>query len=308
MRDVLVWQLPQWIVSGVVMGCVYALVAVGLVIVHNVTRILNVAQGAFVMLGAMLTIQFAKWLPLAPAVVAAVVVTVVIGAVTYGILIYPRFEAGLLTLIMLTFGADVIFRTVALILWGPDPLALREFTPGKPLIIGTAVVTRQALWVIGVTALLVMLLQLFFKRSLLGTALRACASNATAARLVGIRPQLMGLVSWMLAAALGAFAGAVIAPVTFATYFMGLELTIRGVVPAVLAGLASPVGAVVGGVVFGIIEAVAAGVYSGLRDVVAFVCLVAILVVRELRTGVLTTHLRARVRAWRMSELARGQQ
>ncbi|MCS7256987.1 MAG: branched-chain amino acid ABC transporter permease, partial [Thermomicrobium sp.] len=306
MRDVLVWQLPQWVVSGVVMGCIYALVAVGLVIVHNVTRILNVAQGAFVMLGAMLTIQFAKWLPLAVAVVAAVVATVAVAAVSYGILIYPRYEAGLLTLIMLTFGADVIFRTIALIVWGPDPLRLREFTPGKPLLLGTAVITRQALWVIGVTALVVLLLQIFFKRSLIGTALRACASNPAAARLVGIRPQLMGLVSWILAAGLGALAGAVIAPVTFATYFMGLELTIRGVVPAVLAGLASPVGAIVGGISFGVIEAVAAGLYSGLRDVVAFVCLVAILLVREMQTGMVSNYLRSRIRRWKVALGARG--
>ncbi len=270
--------LAQYVASGVVVGGVYALIGLGFVIVYGVTRIVNFAQGEFVMLGALLTVTLAgRGLPTPAAVVLAVLAVAALGAALERVAIQPLRGASTLAVLILTIGASIALRGGALLVWGTDPFALAAFSPGPPLHVLGAVVVRQGLWVLGVAGAVFAGLWLFFTRTYAGSVVRACAVNERAARLMGVRTDRVFLGAWALSGALGAVAGAVIAPITYATYDMGLMLGLKGFVAAVLGGMVSPPGAIAGGFLLGIAESLAAGlVSSGYKDAVAFVVLIAI--------------------------------
>ncbi|ACZ40212.1 branched-chain amino acid ABC transporter permease [Sphaerobacter thermophilus] len=274
-------ELPQWIISGITIGGIYALVALGFVTIYSVTRVINIAQGEFVMLGAMLTATLHNRMPLALAILVAVIAVTAIGAGVQRVALYPARRASMVTLIMITIGVDIVLRGIALIIWGTAPYSVRPFTPGPPIIVGPAVITRQALWVIASVIVIVVVTYLFFQRTMAGRALRASAANPVAARLVGIRPERMALLAWAGSAALAALGGAVVAPITFATYSMGLDLGLKGFVAAVAGGLTNPAAAVIGGLLLGVLESVGAGLHSGLQDVIAFAVLLVVLIVRQ---------------------------
>jgi branched-chain amino acid transport system permease protein len=179
--------------------------------------------------------------------------------------------------LILTVGASITLRGLALVGWGTDPLPVAAFSLGPPAVIAGAVVVRQAFWVLALSVVIFAALWWFFARTYPGAAVQACAVNPRAARLMGIRVERVALFAWMLAAGLGAGAGAVIAPITYATYDMGLMLGLKGFVAAVLGGLVSPPGAIVGGFLLGALESLAAGlVSSAYKDAVAFVVLIAV--------------------------------
>jgi len=275
-------QLAQYLASGLVIGGIYALIGLGFVIVFSVTRIVNFAQGEFVMLGALVMVTLhGRGLGLGPAFALTVLAVGALGALVERGAVHPLRRASPLTVLILTIGASISLRGVALIAWGTDPLALPAFSPGPPLVLGGAVVVRQGLWVLAVAALAFAALWFFFTQTYAGAALRACAVNPRAARLMGIRVDRMSLLAWALSGALGAAAGAVIAPITYATYDMGLMLGLKGFVAAVLGGLASPPAAIAGGFLLGVLESVAAGTLSSAyKDAVAFVALIVVCLVQ----------------------------
>ena len=272
-------QLAQYLASGLVVGGVYALIGLGFVIVYRVTRIVNFAQGELVMLGALLTVSGRQLgLSTPTAALAAVVAGAAVGALLERVAIHPVRRAPALTILIVTIGASIAIRGVALVAWGTDPYAVPAFSPGPPLRLLGATMVRQGLWVLAVAAAVFAALGLFFTRTYAGTAVRACAVNTRGARLMGIRVERMWLLSFALSGALGAAAGAVIAPITYATYDMGLLLGLKGFVAAVLAGLVSPAGAVGGGILLGLLESLSAGLLSsGYKDAVAFVVLILLL-------------------------------
>ena len=271
-------QVLQYVLSGLVVGGIYALIGLGFVIVYSVTRVINFAQGEFVMLGALLMVTFGgQGLPLPLAFLLVLLAASGIGALLERVAIHPVRNASVLTLIIITIGASIALRGAALLVWGTDPFALPPFSPGPPLQFGKAIVVRQGLWVLAVALAIFVGLWAFFTRTYLGKALQACAINPRAARLMGIRVDRMSLLAFALAGGLGAAAGIVIAPITYATYDMGLMLGLKGFVAAVLGGLVSPPGAILGGFLLGILESLAAGlVSSGYKDAVAFVILIAL--------------------------------
>jgi branched-chain amino acid transport system permease protein len=270
-------QLPQVAVSGLTLGSIYALVALGFVTIYNVTKVINFAQGDFVMLGALLTVTLAARMPLYLAVPAAVAATALAGLLVQRLALAPARGASELALVIITIGVSTAMRGGALLVWGTDPVPLEAFSRGGEIGLGPVVISRQALWVLGTAALSVTLLRLFFSRSVMGQALRACAVNPMAARLMGIRPDRMSQLSFVIGAGLAALGGAVMAPITFASYDMGLGLGLKGFVAAIVGGLVSPVGAVLGGLLLGILESVAGSVKSALTDITAFVVLLAVL-------------------------------
>ena len=272
-------ELAQYTASGLVVGGVYALIGLGFVIVYGVTRIINFAQGEFVMLGALLMVTFTQaGLPLAAALSLSIAGVAALGALLERVAIHPIVRAPALAVLILTIGASIAIRGTALIVWGTDPAALPAFSAGPPLSVLGATVVRQGLWVLGVAAVVFALLWFFFTRTYAGTAVRACALNARAARLMGIRVDRVFLLAFALSGAIGAVAGAVIAPITYATYDMGLMLGLKGFVAAALGGLVSPPGAIAGGFLLGLLESYAAGlVSSGYKDAVAFIVLIAVL-------------------------------
>lgn len=275
-------QFLQLVLAGLTIGSIYALIAVGFVTIYNVTGIINFAQGEFAMLGAMFVAAYHNLgLGLPLAFTLAVGTVTLVGGLMERLTIYPARAASPITLIIITLGADIVLRGAALLAWGTDPYAVPAFTPGPPLLVGGALLTRQALWVMGTAGALLVLLYLFFEHSFLGKAVRACAVNRTGARLVGISPTRMSLLAFALSAALGAVGGIVMAPLTLVSYDMGLMLGLKGFVAAVMGGLVSAPGAVLGGVLLGTLESVGAGVLrAAYKEAIAFLILFLILFLR----------------------------
>ena len=271
-------QLAQYLASGVVVGGIYALIALGFVIVFGVTRIVNFAQGEFVMLGALLMATLsARGVSVPAAFGLSVLGAAALGALLYRAAVQPLSRAPALTVLILTIGASITIRGLALVVWGTDPLVVPSFSAGAPVLVAGAVVVRQGFWVLGVAAVAFVALWWFFTRTYAGAAVQACAVNPRGARLMGIRVERVALLAWVLAAALGAAAGAVISPITYATYDMGLMLGLKGFVAAVLGGLVSPPAAIAGGFLLGVVESLSAGlVSSAYKDAVAFVVLVGV--------------------------------
>lgn len=279
-------QIAQFIASGMINGTIYALLALGLVAIHSVTRVVNVAQGEFAAFGALLAVSLvAAGLPLPASLAAAVAAAGLLGGVVHRIAIRPARDATPLVLLIITIAVHLALKGVLLILWGTNPYTLRPFTAGPPIRVLSAALTRQSLWVIGVTAVALIILYLFFTRTIRGKSLRACAVNPTAARLVGIRVDWMGTLAWTIAGGLGGLAGVLITPLTLATYDMGLILGLKGFVGAVVVGMASYPWTVVACILFGMVEALGTGlISSNYRDAIAFGALIIVLLWRALAT------------------------
>lgn len=280
-------DLLQYLFTGLTLGGIYALIALGFVTIFSVTGILNFTQGEFTMLGALLAVSLLEaGLPLWLAALLAVLLGVGFGALLERVAIAPAHRASPMTLVIITIGASIALRGIALLIWGTSPYMLPAFSAGAPLMLGGAVITRQSLWVLGIALAVVAAFFHFFQRTVTGLALRACMINKQAARLMGIRPQRMSLLIFALAGGVGALAGVSITPITTATYDMGLMLGLKGFVAAILGGLTNPAGAVLGGFVLGVLEAVGGGLMpSGYKDVLVFLVLLLVLYVRP--TGLL---------------------
>jgi branched-chain amino acid transport system permease protein len=272
-------QALQFLVTGITNGSIYALIALGFVVIYSVTSVINFAQGEFAMLGALMAVSLiTAGLPQGLALVVAVIGVGILSAVLYRVGLRPARDASPLTLIIITIGAALAIRGMALVVWGTDPYQMAPFTVGSPLQVGGAVIRLQSLWVLGTTLVLQPLLNLFFTRTMLGRSLRACAVNRLAARLMGIRTDRMALLAFGLSGAVGALGGVIIAPIIFATYDMGLMLSLKGFVAAVMGGMVNYPAAVAGGFLLGILESLGAGfISSGYKDAIAFIALFIIL-------------------------------
>jgi len=276
-------QLVQYLFTGITVGSIYAMVAVGFNIIYNVTDIINFAQGEFVMLGGLIMVFFtvtAK-LPLPLAFVLTIAAVTGVGALMERFTINPLKNASVLTMIIVTIAVSILFKGIAMFIWGKDPYIFPPFSGSKPLFVYGAAIQTQTLWVLFMTAVMVVLMTIFFKKTRYGKAMLACADNPEAARLVGIKVNTMILISFALSAAIGAVAGAVITPISLMEYDRGALLALKGFGAAVLGGLGSFYGAVVAGVLLGIIESMCAGlVSSGYKDAVALILLLLVLYVR----------------------------
>lgn len=276
-------QFLQLLLSGITVGSIYALTAVGFTIIYNCTQVVNFAQGEFVMLGAMIAAVLVAGLHLSlpVACILAIVITGLIGCLTAGSLLRPLRTGSTVALIILTVGVGILLRGVAMLLWGKDPIPLPAFSKGDAVHIAGASLQVQSLWVFGVAAVLVILLHLFYRYTLIGRAMRACASCKSGAKLVGINTNKMTVLSFGLAASVGAAAGVVMAPITFAQFDMGAMLGLKGFCAAILGGLGNFYGGVVAGVLLGVLESMGAGyISSAYKDAIAFVILLIILFAR----------------------------
>lgn len=279
-------ELKDWVqfaVSGFSTGCIYALIALGIIVTYSVTRVINMAQGEFVMVGAMLAVVLTRsvGLPLGVAFVVAVVTTGLLGLVVQRLTIAPARRASEVTLLLITIGTAITLRGFAHLIWGTTPRPLPAFTSGAPFQVLGASLSQQRLWVIVATAICLVLLYGFLQFTLLGRALRACAMNRRFAALSGVPAGTMSAVAFMLSAAIGAVAGIIIGPITMVSYDMGLSLGLKGFVVAVMGGFVSAPAAVIGGVTLGMLEGLAAGALSaGFKDALAYLALFLVLLVR----------------------------
>ncbi|HTN28333.1 MAG TPA: branched-chain amino acid ABC transporter permease [Burkholderiales bacterium] len=269
----------QFLLAGITIGAIYALVALGFSIIYNASQVINFAQGEFVMIGGMATVSLAGagW-PLPAAIAGAVLLAAAIGLALEKFAVDTARGAPVVTLIIITIGASILLRGIAALVWDKNVHALPAFSGDAPLRIGDATIVPQSLWVIGTTLGIVVLLGAFFGRTLLGKALLATSHNRVAAQLVGINVHHVLLVSFGISAALGAIAGALVAPITFTSWDIGVMLGLKGFAAAILGGMGSGAGAVLGGLVLGIAEAMGAGyVSSAYKDAIAFIGILAVL-------------------------------
>jgi len=273
-------MLAQYLVSGLTLGAIYALVALGFAIIYNASQVINFAQGEFVMIGGMTTaacVEAGLSLPLAAA--AAIALATLLGAALEKFAVEPARGASVVTLIIITIGASILLRGLATLVWDKKIHVVPAFSGEQPLLLGGAALLPQVLWVVGSSAAAVVLLWWFFNRTLTGKAMLAVSHNRLAARLVGISVHRVLLVSFALSAALGALAGILIAPISFTSWDVGVMLGLKGFAAAILGGLGSGPGAVVGGLALGLIEALGAGyLSSAYKDVFAFLIILAALV------------------------------
>ena len=275
-------QILQLLFSGLTIGAIYALIAVGFVIIYNVTGILNFAQGEFAMFGALISISLVKANPpLWLAIILSIVIVAAIGAVFERTAIHTARKSSMTTLIIITIGVSIAFRGIAILIWGTQAQTLPPFTDNTPIKFLEAVLLPQNLWAIGLSIVILMIMMYFFNFTFTGKSLTACVVNPFAARLMGINPNKMSLLAVVVSAGVGALAGTVIAPISGASYDMGMMLGIKAFVAAVVGGLTNAPAAIAGAFLIGIIEAFTEGLWSsGLKDVVCFSLLLLILFVK----------------------------
>jgi branched-chain amino acid transport system permease protein len=272
-------QIVQLIFSGLTIGSIYALIATGFVITYNITGVLNFAQGEFAMLGAMIAISLVTaGVPQIPSFIITIAVVFLIGAFVERAAVYPARNSGGHVLIIITIAVAIVLRGIGLLIWGTNPRSLPSFTSGDALNMMGAVIQPQSLWAIGVTVVSLILMYLFFERTFLGKAVTASTINRFAARLMGIRPERMSLIAISISASLGAIGGIIIAPMSGASYDMGLMLGMKAFIAAVLGGLTNAPAAVVGALIIGLLEAFTEGFWSGgYKDIVSFGVLLLVL-------------------------------
>ena len=273
----------QYIVAGITYGSMYAVVAIGFNIIYNATGIINFAQGEFAMLGAMIAISLSQWLPLFWAIVAAVICTMLIGALMEICFIRWLKRPSILQMIMITIGLSILLREIALHVWGEGVRSLPYFY-GNAITawsIGPVRMSPQVLWVILSCACMVLLLHAFFAHTPLGREMRACAVNRTAALLCGIKARNMVTLSFIISAGIGALAGCMVSPITYTHYDSGAPLAIKGFTVAILGGLGNSMAAVAAGLLLGIIEAFSVSVVPlAFQDAIAVSLLLIILFLR----------------------------
>jgi len=273
----------QYLLSGVTKGSIYAVVAIGFNLIYSATGVLNFAQGEFVMLGGMVAVTLAYYVPLPVAVAGAVAIVALVGCLLEILFFRKLRRHSVLHLIIITIGLSIVMQEAALHIWDEKVRSLPYFTGNEvsSLKFLGAAISPQVLWVLGTVAVTVTLLHFFLKYSLPGRAMRACSSNPDAAMLAGINIPNMRTLSFGLSAALGALAGCVISPITMTHYEMGAPLAIKGFAAAILGGMGNPMGAVVGGLLVGILEAFAVSrLPAAYNDVAAFAVLLLVLFIR----------------------------
>ena len=272
--------LVQYLLAGLTLGAIYALVALGFAIIYNASHVINFAQGEFVMIGGMATASFIDTgLPLPLSIVLAVGLAACVGLALEKLAVEPARGAPVVTLIIITIGASILLRGLAGLLWDKKIHAVPAFSGEAPIAIAGATLLPQSLWVLGATVAAVAALWWFFNRTLTGKAILALSHNRLAAQLVGVSVRRVLAVSFGLSAALGALAGILIAPITFTSWDVGIMLGLKGFAAAILGGLGSGPGAIAGGLALGLLEALGAGyLSSAYKDVIAFAIMLAVLV------------------------------
>ena len=273
-------ELLQFVFSGLTVGAIYALVALGFTLIYKASDIINFAQGEFVMLGGMMTVFGAQaGLPLPVAALIAVILTTAIGLALHRFAVAPARGATPVALIMITIGASIFLRGVAQIVFDKRFHSLPSLFGGDPIKFGGAAILPQSLVVLASATVIVLVLWLFIDRTMLGKAVIATAANRLAARLIGVDTRSIVDFSFAVSAAIGAIAGILITPIALTSYDAGTLLALKGFAAAMLGGIGSAPGAVVGGLLIGMIEALSAGyLSSNYKDAVAFLIILVVLI------------------------------
>jgi branched-chain amino acid transport system permease protein len=272
-------EFLQFFFSGLTVGAVYAMVALGFTLIYNASDVVNFAQGEFVMLGGMVTVfASAAGVPLPVAALIAVCVAVAVGLLLYWLAIAPARGASAVSTIIITIGASILLKGAAQVVFDKQFHKLPSFSGDAPIELLGASIQPQSLWVLGGTAAVVLVLYVFLEKTLVGKAVLATSASRLAARLVGINTATIMALAFGGSAAIGAIAGILVTPITLTSYDVGTMMALKGFAAAMLGGMGNPLGAVVGGLLLGLLETLGAGyVSSTYKDGFAFVTILVVL-------------------------------
>ncbi len=271
------------VMSGLTMGAIYSLIALGIVMLFKALDLLNCAQGEMVMAGAFFSIAIYKILkvPFPVTFVLTIILVAGVGAFTELISVRPIKKPTLANLIAGTVAMLFIYSNAAMIIGGPETLSAPSVFGDAPIQVMGLSVIPQNLAVLGITFVLMILLQLFFRLTRSGIAMRAVMDDRETASLMGISVKWVVSLTFAISGALGGAAGVLIGPITFIHFDMGALYLLKGFVAAVLGGMYSFQGAVVGGLLFGLIENLSTRyISSGYKDVISYCILLGVLVFR----------------------------
>ncbi|PPE70131.1 branched-chain amino acid ABC transporter permease [Caldimonas thermodepolymerans] len=287
----------QLVLSGTALGCIYALIALGFVLIYKATETVNFAQGELMMLGAFCALVLMKFvgLPFLLAALVAVVGMACFGALMERCVIRPILGQPQFTVVMMTIGAGYVMRGLITMIpeIGTDTHVLPAPYRGEVIRIGPAVLGAEQVVVIAVTALLCAALYLFFKHGKVGIAMQAASQNQLAAYYVGIPVQRLNALVWGLSAVVATVAGLLLAPIMFVHANMGF-IGLKAFPAAVVGGFGSLPGAVVGGLIIGLAESFS-GFYlpEGFKDIAAYIVVLVMLVIMP--NGLFGENLRKKV-------------
>ncbi len=277
-------EFTQLVISGIVIGCVYAVVALGFVLIYKASEVVNFAQGDLMMLGAFLGYTFIGILdlPFWLGVLLAVAGMAVLGALLDRVVLRPVLGQPTFALVIVTLGIGFIARSVVSEVpgWGTETYSITTPFTDRVAAIGPLVVSYDDLAVVLTTAVLILVLYLFFRFTSLGIAMQATSQNQLAAYYVGIPVKTVLSMIWAISAATAALVGILLAPIAFVHVNMGF-IGLKAFPAAVLGGFGSVPGAIAGGLIIGVVESLS-GFYlpEGFKDVAAYVVLLAVLMVR----------------------------
>ena len=266
----------QLVISGLTVGAIYSLVAIGFTLIYRASGIFNFAQGEFFMLGGMLAgIAMTRYdVPYAAAAIIACAVTVAFGLALFLFGINQARSASQIQLLILTIGASLLARGLASATLGKDFVRLPQLLPWDVWRVGGLVIQTQAVAILAGTFVIVAAMGLFLSRTLTGKAVTAIAANPVSAQLMGINRVAIVSLCFALSALIGALGGILATPITLTSYDTGVMLAVKGFTGAMLGGTGKPYGPVVGGLLVGLIEAFGSGFISSLyKDALALIVL-----------------------------------
>ena len=279
----------QTALSGLSNGAVYAALALALVVVFRASGHVNIAQGEMAMLATFLTLylsstsggpQLQIWL----AIVLSIIISAILGGVLQQLVVRHVDSKTPLAYLILTVGLLIVFNSFAILEFGSDPRRMKGLFPEHVFDVGGVRIDSQMLGMLATLLVAAALLAYLLGRTRLGLALRAVASNSESSRLAGIPYQRMLIISWGIAAGIGALAGALITTQTYVQPSMMLDILVYAFAAAILGGLDSALGAVIGGLVIGVVEALAStyvdAIGAQLKIIVPFVLILVVLLVR----------------------------
>lgn len=288
----------QYVISGLAMGAIYSLIAVGYSMIWKSMGLLNFAQGPAVMFSGFLGVTAVALIPKGTNPILATIliflfasfISAVIAVISHKLVHEPTLKTALkmrnvnyekMNILVATLAVGIILENTAKILWTGEPRYFALPIGKSAIVIGDIVFSSLNLWILGVATLIVIILQLFLFKTKIGKAMRAVAQDKEAAALMGVNVKKSLQATFVMAYVLGSVAGILVAPIIFAFFANGPILGIKGFSAAVLGGIYSIPGSILGGLVLGVLESLGASIFgSGYRNAVAFVVLIAVLLIR----------------------------
>ena len=277
----------QLVINGLVVGSVYALVALGFVIIFKSTSVVNFAQGEFLLLGAYISLAVVGQynVPFWVATIITLMFSVLLGMLIERLILRPMIGEPVISVIMVTLGLSSVLKAIVQGIWGTDTRPFPEIFPSTPVQIGPLPVSQGYIYSVVCVAILLLLFTLFFKYSRQGIAMRATAFSQQVAQSMGISVRRMFALAWAIAAVVSAIGGILLGGVRGGVDAALAAIGLKVIPVVILGGLDSIIGAIVGGLLVGVLENLAGGYLDpifrgGVKEVAPFVVLVLILMIK----------------------------